>query len=437
MDKEGGHPPQPFVADDTKLRRWGWAFLALGLGGFTAWAALAPLDAGVSSPGTVVVSGNRKAVQALVGGRLVELRAKDGDQVQVGQLLARLDDTQARSQFDVAQGQWLNLLAVEARLQAERTDSVALAFNRALTEADPRASSAMALQNQLFRTRRRAYESELAGLRESIGGLQAQQTGLEDATRARQEQKRLLGEEIERQRDLVKDGFLPRNRLSEQERALAALQAALADDTGNLGRIRQQMAELQARMLTRQHEQRRDVETQLSDVQRDAAALTSRLKALEFELAATNIKSPAAGVVIGQAVHTVGGVVQAGVPMMEVVPAGEPLKIDVQIATHLIDKLHPGLGVDILFPAFQQSTTPHVPGRVLQVSADMLVDPKQGQPYFKAVVEVTPDGMRQLRDLQIRAGMPAEVFVRTGERTLLNYLVKPLTDRWRRGLTEP
>jgi len=119
------------------------------------------------------------------------------------------------------------------------------------------------------------------------------------------------------------------------------------------------------------------------------------------------------------------------------VPMDEPLKIDAQVAPHLIDKVKPGLDVDILFPAFNQSTTPHIPGRVVTVSADVLIEPKQGIPYFKATVEVTPEGMKQLLHHKVRAGMPAEVFVRTGERTMLNYLLKPLVDRLNRALTEP
>lgn len=437
----GAAAPAQARADlsEARARRWGWLLVVLGFGGFMAWAALAPLDAGVASPGIVVVSGNRKAVQPLVGGKVAELAARDGDTVKTGQLLVRLDDTQARSQLDVARGQWYSALAVEARLTAERGARRDIAFPAALLDArgDPRAAGAMALQTELFATRRRAYESDIQVLRENVRGLDAQLQGLEEAARSRQDQKRLLNEEIERQRDLVKDGFLPRNRLSEQERALAAVAGALAEDAGNQGRIRQQMAELRARMGSREQELRKEIETQLTEVQRDAAALASRLHALEFELANTEIKSPADGVVVGAAVHTIGGVVPAGASLMEIVPADDALKIDAQIAPHLIDKVRPGLEVDILFPAFQQSTTPHIPGRVLQVSADVLAEPKQGAQYFKAVVEVTPEGMGQLRDLKIRAGMPAEVFVRTGERTLLNYLVKPLTDRLNRALTEP
>ena len=140
---------------------------------------------------------------------------------------------------------------------------------------------------------------------------------------------------------------------------------------------------------------------------------------------------------MGLAVHTVGGVVGVGNPLMEIVPADEPLKIDAQIPPHLIDHVRAGLEVDILFPAFNRATTPNVAGRVLQVSADVLVEPQQGIQYFKAVIEVTAEGMHKLRQYEIRPGMPAEIFVRTGERTLLNYLVKPLTDRLKGALTEP
>ena len=424
--------------NDARPRRWGWLLVVAGFGGFMAWAATAPLDAGVPSPGTVVVAGNRKAVQPLVGGKIVELAVRDGDAVKAGQVLVRFDGTQARSQFDMARGQWFSTSAVEARLVAERTGRTQIQFPQQLKEEnDPRAVSAMALQTELFATRRRSLESDINVLRESIRGLEAQQQGIEESSRARREQARLLAEEIERQRDLVADGFLARNRLSEQERALAAVMGAIAEDAGSLGRTRQQIAELRARMISREQDFRKEVESQLTDVQRDSSSLASRLQALEFELVNTEIKSPADGIVVGMAVHTVGGVVPAGASMMEIVPDDEPLKIEAQVAPHLIDKVEPGLDVDILFPAFNQATTPHIPGRVLQVSADVLVEPKHGIPYFKATVEVTPEGMKQLRHHQIRAGMPAEVFVRTGERTLLNYLLKPLADRLNRALTEP
>jgi len=435
-------PDNPTASTDlseSRARRWGWLLVIAGLGGFMAWATLAPLDAGVAAPGTVVVSGNRKAVQPLVGGKVAELAVRDGDAVRVGQILVRLDDTQARSQLDVARGQWFTASAVEARLVAERLDHPQIEFPAALREAhaDPRASASMALQRELFATRKRALASELAILEESIRGLEAQLHGVEASSRSRRTQTSLLRDEIARQRELVDEGFYPRNRLSEQERNLAALNAAIAEDAGNTGRIRQQIAETRSRMIARENQQRQEVESQLTEVQRDAGALLSRIEALEFDLRNTEIAAPADGLVVGLAVHTVGGVVGVGNPLMEIVPADEPLKIDAQIPPHLIDHVRAGLEVDILFPAFNRATTPNVAGRVLQVSADVLVEPQHGIQYFKAVIEVTSEGMHKLRQYEIRPGMPAEIFVRTGERTLLNYLLKPLTDRLQGALTEP
>ena len=187
---------------ESRARRWGWLLVIAGFGGFMAWTTLAPLDAGVAAPGTVVVSGNRKAVQPLVGGKIAELAVRDGDEVRAGQILVRLDDTQARSQLDVARGQWFTASAVEARLIAERLGHPQIDFPAALREAhaDPRAGAAMALQRELFATRKRALASELAILEESIRGLEAQLHGVEASSRARRTQMGLLRDEIARQR---------------------------------------------------------------------------------------------------------------------------------------------------------------------------------------------------------------------------------------------
>ena len=174
----------------------------------------------------------------------------------------------------------------------------------------------------------------------------------------------------------------------------------------------------------------------MADVQRDTQSMLTRMQALSFDVANTEIKSPADGVVVGLAAHTVGGVVQAGTVLMEVVPGDEPLKVEAQIAPQMIDKVKVGLPVDILFSAFNQAVTPKVPGTVVSVSADVLFDPNSRQPYYKAQIVVTPEGMKKLRDHKIKAGMPAEVFVRTGERTAYNYLMKPLRDRLRAAMTE-
>ena len=425
--------------DHERAQRWGWALLVVGFGGFLAWALLAPLDAGITAAGTVVVSGNRKVVQPLVAGKVIAILAKEGDQVTAGQVLVRFDDTQSRSQLDMVKGQWFTSLATEARLTAERTGSTAPEFSEVLKSesADPRALAAMLLQGQIFTTRRQSLTTGLAAMTEHMRGLEQQTQGTVASMRAKEDQLRVLREQLTNLRNLADDGFMPRIRVQDQERTVSSMSGAIAEDTGSIGRSRQSIAEIKLRMVSREQDVRKEVEAQLSDIQRDVSSLSSRLQGLQFDVLNTEVKSPASGVVVGVAVHTIGGVVAAGTPMMEIVPRDEVLKIEAQIPPHLIDKIKPGLPVDILFTAFNQASTPKIAGQLTQVSADALMDPKTNLPFFKASIDVTPEGMVKLKKNEIRAGMPAEIFVRSGQRTAMNYFLKPLSDRIQRSMTEP
>jgi len=424
--------------NDAKPRRWGLLVLLLGFGGFMLWAALAPLDQGVGAPGQVIVSGNRKMVQNLNGGLVQSIRVKDGDEVAAGQVLLELDATPVRAALDSSRGQWFVSKAAEARLTAERDARADVAFPPELLKEtdDPRAVNALLVQSQLARTRRAALQADVGAIRESIAGLESYITGLEATKASKDEQIKLIREEIKGQRELAAEGFLARNRLLEQERTLAQLSGALSEDLGNLGRARQSVAELKMRILSRRQEYQKEVETQLAEVQKEVAALDSRIRSLTFDLENTAVRSPADGIVVGLNIHTVGGVLGAASHIMDVVPMNEPLTIDAQIPTALIDRVRPGLEVEILFPAFNQRTTPQIPGTMSTVSADALTDPQNRITYYKAQVQVTPAGMKMLKDHEIKAGMPAEIFIKTGERTMMNYLFKPLVDRFRTSLTE-
>ena len=419
--------------------RVGLWVLGLGFGGFLLWAALAPLDQGVPTSGQVVVTGNRKTVQNLVPGMVDAILIKDGDEVKEGDVLLRLDPTQARSQYEVARAQWLVAKAIEARLLADVQGRSEITFPEDLLKYkdDPRAASAMAIQTQLLRSRRAALQAELGAMENTLAGLQSSATGLEATRRAKEQQSKLLLEELKGLREMAAEGYLPRNRLSEQERLLAQLGGAISEDLGNLGRTQRSIGEIRMRMLARQQDYHKEVENGLAEVQKEVSALDSRLKGLAFELANTEVRSPKEGVIVGLKVHTIGGVLASGTPRMDVVPKNEPLRIDVMIPTTLIDKVKPGLPVDIIFPAFNQKVTPNIPGKLDQVAADATNDP-QGRmpPYYLGQVVVTPEGMKKLTTHEIKAGMPAEVIIKTGERTLLNYIVKPLLDRAKPALTE-
>ncbi|HNI74121.1 MAG TPA: HlyD family type I secretion periplasmic adaptor subunit, partial [Accumulibacter sp.] len=431
-DKPLATTPVEIDINHRRVSRLGWWVLALGFGGFMLWAGLAPLDQGVPANGQVVVTGNRKTVQNLAVGKIEAILVKDGDEVKSGELLVRLDSTAARSQYEMARSQWFVVKAVEARLLAEAANRPTIVFSDELMQSasDPRALSAMEVQKQLFQTRRAGIEAEIGVLKNTLAGLQSYSQGLEESKSAKETQAKLLREELKGQRELADEGYLPRNRLSEQERLLAQLNGAIAEDLGNLGRTRQTIAETKLRIVARQQEYGRDVENGLSDAQKEVTTLDSRLRGLAYDLAHTEIRSPADGVVVGLAIHTVGGVLSPGSPLMDIVPKNEPLQIDVQIPATMIDKVRVGSPVDITFPAFNQKTTPQIPGLFTLVAADVTND-REGKipPFYRGQVSVTAEGMRKLQTHEIKAGMPAEVFIKTGERTLLNYLFKPLADR--------
>ncbi|WP_374683401.1 HlyD family type I secretion periplasmic adaptor subunit, partial [Accumulibacter sp.] len=302
---------------------------------------------------------------------------------------------------------------------------------------DSRAASAMAVQTQLLRSRQAGLQAELGAMQNTLAGLQSYAKGLEATRRSKEEQARLLREELKGLRELAAEGYLPRNRLSEQERLLAQLNGAISEDLGNLGRAQQSIGETRMRMVARQQEYHKEVESALAEVQKETTSLESRLEGLAFELENTTVYAPSEGVVVGLSVHTVGGVLAQGTFLMDIVPKNEPLRIEVHIPTDLIDKVRLGLPVEITFPAFNQRTTPQIPGEFVQVDADATTDP-QGKvpPFYRGKVVVTEAGMKKLKLHEIRPGMPAQVFVKTGERTMLNYLFKPLVDRMHAALTE-
>jgi membrane fusion protein, protease secretion system len=424
--------------NDGRPRKWGWWLLVVGLGSFLLWAFLAPLDGAVPAQGTVTVSGNRKVIQPVAAGKVSAILVSDGDAVTSGQVLVRLDETQSRSQLDVVRGQWMTAQATQARLLAEQADSPDIDFPAALMnwDKDVRLSELMEVQSRLLQSRRQMRRNEIRALEANLQGMEFQLQGLDASRLSKETQVRMLREELRNQRTLSDEGYLPRNRVSEQERSLAVLLGNLAEDIGSIGKTRQAISELRARMAGREQELRKEVEGQLADVQRDAAALESRLNALEFDVANTEVRAPVAGTVMGLALHTVGGVVAPGSILMELVPKNEPLTIEVQLAASLIDKVKPGMAVDLLFTAFNQATTPRVEGRVVQVSADAVSDPRQNGSFFKLLVEVAPPGVVKLKQHEVRAGMPVEVFIKTGERTFMNYLFKPLQDRLQRALIE-
>lgn len=430
--------PLTVNTDARSYTRMGWTIVLVGFCGFMLWALFAPLDKGVPLSGTVAKESSRKAIQHQAGGTISEILVKDGDVVKAGQVLVRMNNVQVKAQSDMARSQYFTARAAEARLLAERDGKATLTFPPALEaeRKDARVAEVMALQTQLFSARRQTLQNELSATDESIAGIGMQTRGLEESRDSKKEQLGMLKAQLTDMRDLAKDGYIARNRLIELERTYAQINGAISEDIGNIGRSKRQVSELRIRKNQRLDEFQREVRTQLVDTQRDAESYESRITAQDYELAAAEVRSPVNGTVVGVSVFTSGAVVGPGFKLMDIVPTDDALIVEGQLAVNLVDKVKTGLPVEMIFSAFNANSTPHIPGVVTSVSADRFTDEHNGQPYYKVRARVTPAGAKIAAHLDIRSGMPADMFIKTGERTMMSYLLKPIFDRAKTSMTE-
>ncbi len=426
---------------DTDLRKYlrlGWLIIFGGLGSFILWASLAPLDKGVPLSGTVAVASNKKAIQHESGGTVEAILVKEGDKVNAGDVLIRMNNVQASADEGTARVQYIVARITQARLAGEmqHKTGVTLPAEFANAKDDPRVTESLDLQNQISSSRQAALRSELAAIDENIAGIVSQMHGIENSVASKNQQKASVNEELTGMRDLAKEGYLASNRVLETEQSLARIESEISSDLGNIARSKRQVTELTMQKNQRSQEYQKEVRTQLSEAQRQADTLQSQLKGLDRHLVNVEIKAPVAGTVVGLNVFTKGAVVAPGFKLMDIVPKDDGLVIEGQLPVHLIDKVYPNLPVNLMFTAFNQNKTPHIPGLVTQISADRFVDEKTGQPYYKVITKVAPEGIKLLADLQVRPGMPVDMFIITGERTMMNYLFKPILDRLKLSMTE-
>jgi len=302
---------------------------------------------------------------------------------------------------------------------------------------DPLIKQQVATQQQLIQARQAALAADLQGLEENMQGLKEQLGSYQNVLVQRRNQLSLLTEELNNTRAMVKEGYAPRNRQLELERMLAESNASIADLTGNSLRISRQVAELSQRSVARKQEYRKEIESQLADVTREVQSDAEKFVAVTADLDRMEIKAPAAGQVVGLSVQTVGAVLQPGQRLLDVVPDNQTLLLEAHIPPHLIDKIQHGLLTDVRFNTFAHSPQLVVEGKVMSVSGDLLSDPQNPQmSYFLARVQVTPEGMKTLGTRQMQPGMPAEIVIKTGERSMLTYLLNPLLKRLAASLKE-
>ncbi|MDT8428105.1 MAG: HlyD family type I secretion periplasmic adaptor subunit [Pseudomonadales bacterium] len=416
-------------------RRIGLIIFFLVFGVFGIWAAIAPIEGAAHAPGVVTVKSNKKVVQHLEGGIVSAILAKNGDLVSAGTPLLILDNTQSLAQLEIANSQFVALKAIESRLIAERDGLEAVDYPQSITNGDVDASEEISAQNRIFEARRKALSGSVDVLEQRIEQLNSQIRGMRVQRETREELMHSFAEELADVRELLGQGFSDKNRLRELERNIASLRGEAAELLASISTAEIQIGEARLQILQQNNEMQNEVVTQLGEVQTQLKDVNERMTALRHIVNRTVITAPADGVVNGLQYHTVGGVIAPGTPIAEIVPQAEELVIEAQVSPNDIDRIALGQEASIRFSSFS-STVPTIYGRVINISADSFTDQNSGASYYMTRVEVPPEGLQELGSLELVPGMPAEVFIATGARTFLQYLLKPLSNGIARSFIE-
>lgn len=406
----------------------GWLIIAAFFGGIGAWAATAPLNGAVVANAVVKVEGNRKSIQHLDGGIVKELRIKEGDKVTIGEVLIVLDETQARAEYDVLSQEYVVLRATEARLLAELDHAGELVMPEDLKarSADSYLKSVWNGQVSQFESRRAALEGQRSVLREKINQLGSQIVGAEAQVKAFTDQIKSIHAEAKDIAPLVERGLIARPRILQLERTAYGLEGQIADANANIAKARQAIAEQQQQIAQLDNDRMTDVTKDLRDTQAKMLEVIPKAMNAKAVLGRMEIRSPYAGRVVALNVFSVGGVIQRGDKILDIVPDQDSLTIEAQVAVEDISDVHPNMRAEVHLTAYKQRIVPIIHGDVVQISADRLTDPKTNNPYYVAFVQIDQAELADMPNIRLYPGMPATVMIPTVQRTAFDYIVGPL-----------
>lgn len=426
--------------DDLRYIRIGLLFLLVTLGSFSAWATLAPLSSALVTMGEVVVDSYRKSIQHFEGGIVKNIYVRNGDLVDVGDPLVQLDTTQAEAEHSAVHTRLFSTMAELERLRAEQSLTNHLDFSVALQEEAEKnrdIAGVLIQQSQLhaasvsaFMQEQKALASRSEQIEEQISGLLKQQPIL-------QEQLDSLTTEQQAFATLFNEGLGDSQRARELERQVLQKRNELASSESEVSRLKIQRTETDLQQAQRKQDYLKQIGQQLRQVQGEYFDLQERLNVASDRLNRATIRAPERGVVVDMQVHTVGGVAPPGQTLLDLVPEKDKFIVETRVNTQDINDLYKGQLADIRFSAFNQRKTKVIEGEVVHVSADRLLNDRDGSPYYMARIRITDKGQQDMTDdMQLKPGMPAEVMIKRGERTLLSYLLKPLDDGFARSLKE-
>ncbi|MEQ8824382.1 MAG: HlyD family type I secretion periplasmic adaptor subunit [Filomicrobium sp.] len=416
----------------------GYGIIFLVFGVFGAWSALAKLESAVIASGSVTVESNRKRIQHFEGGIVREILVKETQAVNKGDVLFRLDPLQAQAQAEMLNGQIDAALALEARLIAERQKAEKITFPQELIDRAAKLSTRkyMIDQEQQFKERRASIGAQANILDSRIEQLGRTIAGLEALKASTEGQIKSIKEEYEKVASLAKRGYYPVNRLKSMEREIYSLEGRLGQTIADIARNENGIGEAKLQIIHTKQKFQEEVIEGLREVRVQLPELRERIRMAHDVVKRLEIRAPLSGVVQNLQVHTIGGVVRAGEPMLELVPINDSLRIEVRINPVDINHVEIGSPTEVRFPGFKSRTLPLILGQIRSVSPDRLVDQATNEPYYLGIVEVQDSQIPAEYKGSLTAGMPADLFIATGERTVADYLLSPFTDVARKSLRE-
>ncbi|MEK1855445.1 MAG: HlyD family type I secretion periplasmic adaptor subunit [Phyllobacterium sp.] len=431
-------PPSPMP----RLRAVAWfgnLLIAFFIVGFGVWSIFAPLKSAAIASGIVEPASSRKIIQHLEGGIVRQIFVKNGDAVSSGQVLIALDDTKPRSEVYSLQGQLWDAQASHARMIAEQEGRDQIVYPhdlKALTTSNPSVAAILIGQERIFETRRQVLKSEIAITQEKISQVQQEIDGLGAHKVALTIRAEIARQELETVTPLAAKGLERKSRLLNIGREKADIDGQLGETTAQISRAYQVISESQAYLVKLQSDRMNEVAQGLRDTENQIVQLSERLRTIQDQLARTSIRAPEDGVIMDLRIHTTGGVIGAGEPLVDLVPSAGGLIVSVHVRPEDINVVHAGLNAQVHLLPYNQRRVPLLKGTVTYVSADRLVDKQSGQSYYAATVRVTDERLTKMSDVELVPGMPAQTLIETGESSVAFYALRPLLDSFNRAFRE-
>ena len=423
---------QILANDSTRIIRLGLLTLAVGFVGFLIWASFAPLDEGVPTQGMVTIDTKSKPVQHLTGGLVDQILVKEGQLVKAGQVIARMNAGASKANYESLHQKYMGLRAMESRLLAQQKGAKQISFPREiLSSNDLMIKLQMATQRTLLLSNQAALNAELNGIQQSILAEEATIQGFKGQQQSQIQQEVILTQELDAISQMVAEGYETRTRQLELERLLASAKGTITELNANSLRSNRIILELKQRAEQRRQEAKKETDRELASIRLEIDGEREKFQAAAEDLQRTEIHAPVSGQVVALAVQSPGAVIQSGQKLMDIVPLDEYLILETRIPPNMIDRVAEGQKTDVRFNSFAHSPSLVAEGIVRSISRDLVTEQTQNGvvSFYLARIALTETGMKTLGNRQMQAGMPAEVIIKTGERSLLKYIVFPLTKR--------